>query len=312
LNFIPEIYNEKQELDSKLDIEGKYKTTMDEFFVNYMKDKFKMSKIVNRNCEQMLMSILKYSTEDSRVDLMRKFLGIGDDKIRREILDCYLTVLKNLPISFYKIFDDTEAKYLMNLDTCMDIYMNKFPNYWIHKDCLDKLLRLCTIINNERELEDSGLENKKDTFYLMKYYQKQNDSFQKLLNDFDKGKNEENYLLVADQIMIANREYELNLIQIVTILKKYFIMTEDKIQLDSFLDYFVNKIIFKIKITDFVQVSVDCFGIIYADLDKILQRMWENADSKKNGIIFFKEFESVLIVLLGNSENKWKISEYFK
>jgi len=286
---------------------------MDEFFLKFMKDKFKMSKIVKRNCEQMLMSILKYSTEDSRIDLLRKFLGVGEDKIKREILDCYLTVLKNLPISFYKIFEETESNYLMSLDNCMDIYINKFPNYCINIDSLDKLLRMCTVIQNEKEIEGLGLENKKDVFYLMRYYHKQNTSFQFLLNDFkNRGKNEESYLTIADQIMIANKEYDINLLQIIEILRKNFKMFDDKIQLDSFLDYFVNKWIFKIKITDFVQVSIDSFSVIYADLDKTLQKMWENADARKNGIIFFREFETVLTVLLGNSENKWKISDYFK
>ena len=35
--------------------------TFDEFFIYYMKDKFKMSKIVNNNAEQMILSIIKYS-----------------------------------------------------------------------------------------------------------------------------------------------------------------------------------------------------------------------------------------------------------
>jgi len=300
-------------LDSRLDIEGKNKTTMDDFFLRYMKEKFKMTKIVNRNCEQMLTSILKYSTEDSRIDLMRKFLGIGDDKIKREILDSYLTILKNLPISFYKIFEESENNFLMTLDNCMDIYINKFPNFCINIESLDKLLRLCSVNHNEKDLEGLGLENKKDVFHLMKYYYKQNTSFQLLLNDFkSKIKNEENCLNIADQIMIANKEYDLNLFQIMDILKRNFKMIDDKIQLDSFLDYFVEKYIFKIKITDFLQVSIDIFSIIYADLDKLVQKMWENADSKRQGIIFYRDFEGVLNVLLGNSENKWKISEYFK
>lgn len=300
-------------MDSRLDIEGKNKTTMDDFFLRYMKEKFKMTKIVNRNCEQMLTSILKYSTEDSRIDLMRKFLGIGDDKIKREILDSYLTILKNLPISFYKIFEESENNFLMTLDNCMDIYINKFPNFCINIESLDKLLRLCSVNHNEKDLEGLGLENKKDVFHLMKYYYKQNTSFQLLLNDFkSKIKNEENCLNIADQIMIANKEYDLNLFQIMDILKRNFKMIDDKIQLDSFLDYFVEKYIFKIKITDFLQVSIDIFSIIYADLDKLVQKMWENADSKRQGIIFYRDFEGVLNVLLGNSENKWKISEYFK
>lgn len=313
MNFIPEVYNEKLELDSRLDLEGKPKTTMDEFFLTFMKDKFKMTKIIKRNCEQMLMSILKFAAEDSRIDLIRKFLGIGDDNVKREILDCYLTVLKNLPISFYKLFEEKMPDYLMSLENCFEIFISKFPNYSIQIECLDKMLRQSQVNQAEKEMANIGLESKKDMFILTKYYNKQNSSFQFLLNNFkNKTKNEESYLSIADQIMMANKEFEINFFQISELLKRNFTIVNDKIQLESFLDYFVEKFNFKIKITDFLQICIDFFGIIYADLDKFLAKMWENADTKKQGIIFFKEFEAVLNVLLGNSENKWKISEYFK
>jgi len=300
-------------MDSRLDLEGKPKTSMDEFFLKYMKDKFKMTKIIKRNCEQMLMSILKFAAEDVRIDLLRKFLGIGDDKVKREILDCYLTSLKNLPISFYKLFEEGFPDYLMSVENCVEIFINKFPNYSIHMESLDKLLRQSLISKAEKEVENLGLESKKDIFMLMKYYNKSNSTFQFLLNDFkNKTKNEESYLNIADQIMIANKEFEVNFFQVSELLKRNFSIVDDKIQLEPFLDYFVEKFSFKIKITDFLQVCIDCFGVIYADLDKLLVKMWENADSKRNGIIFNKEFEAVLNVLLGNSENKWKISEYFK
>lgn len=278
-----------------------------------MKEKFKLTKIVKRNCEQMLMSILKFSQEDNRIDLLRKFLAIGEDKVKREVLDCYLMVLKNLPISFYKIFEESESNYLMTLENCIEIYLNKFPHFGINVEDLEKLLRFCVVIQNEKETENLGLENKKDIFYLMKYYHKQGPSIQLMLNSFKNHiKSEESYLPIADQIMVANKDYDLNLLTIADLLKRNFKMSEDKIQLDSFFDYFVNKYIFRIKITDFVQVSIESFSTIYADLDKIAQKIWENADAKKNGIIFYKEFENVMSDLLCNSENKWKISEFYK
>ena len=313
MNFIPEIYNEKLELDSRLDLEGKSKTTMDDFFLKFMKDKFKMTKITKRNCEQMLMSILLYAGEDNRIDLLRKFLGIGEDKLKSEILDCYLTVLKNLPISFYKLFEEGFPEYLMTLDNCMEVLMSKFPNFSIHLESFDMLLRFSQISQAEKEVENLGLENRKDTFLLMKYYNKQNSSFQFLLEAFkNKSKNEESYLKIADQIMMANKEFDVNFFQIAELLKRNFAIKDDKIKLESFLNYFVERFSFKVKIADFLQICLDSFVDIYADLDKYFVKMWENADVKRQGIIFYREFEAVLNVLLGNSENKWKISEYFK
>lgn len=313
LNFIPEIYNEKMQCDSRLDLEGKMKMTLDEFFIKYMKDKFKMSKIVKKNTEQMILSIIKYSSEDHRVDLLRKFLGIGDDKIKREILDCYLTTLKNLPISFYKAFEDGENNFLMAIENCMELYNQKFPAFHLDVECLDRILRMCTIFKNEKIVENLSTEQKKDLYYLYRFYNNSNHYFEMCLNNFKNNiQNEEKDLNIADHIITSNREYELSLSMALDILKRNFTVIGDKVQLESFIDFFLDKYIFKIKITEFMQQTFECFGIIFSDLDKSLKKMWEIADFKRNGIIFYREFENVMNVLMGNSENKWKISEYFK
>lgn len=313
LNFIPELYNEKMQNDIKRDIEGRIKTTLDEFFVIYMKDKFKMSKIISKNTEQMVLSVIKYSSVDHRIDLLRKFLGIGDDKIRREILECYLITLKNLPISFYKAFEEGESEYLMTFDSCMEIYSQKFPLFLLNVETLNEILRCSIIFKNEEMLNDLPLESKRDSFYLSRYYTKSNHSFKKLLNNFKNNiQNEEKDISLADSIIIANREYELSLSTVLDLIKRNFKISGDAVKLESFLNYFIDKYVFKIKMTDFMEQSFKGFGIIYNDLDKNLQKMWDIADKKRNGIIFFKEFESVMNIIMGNSENKWKISEYFK
>lgn len=278
-----------------------------------MKDKFKMTKIINRNCEQSLMSVLKYSGEDKRIDLFRKFLGIGDDKVKRELLDCYLTILKNLPISFYKLFEEAETNYIMTLDSCVEIFFLKFPNFSLHIQSLDHLLRNSNVILNEKEIENLGLENKKDIFYLRNYYNKQTSSFEHLLRHYtSKVKNEEDYLKIADQIILANKDFALNLMQTNEMLRRNFHLRDNKILLESFLDYFVDKYVFKIKISDFVCISIECFSETFTELDKALAKLWELTEAKKNGIIFYKDFETCMNVILGNSENKWKTSEYFK
>jgi hypothetical protein len=95
LNILPDIYNEKCENDNRADLEGNNRMFLDEFLLYYMKDKFHLKKIIKKNSEEFIMGILKYSKEDTRIDLIRRFLGIGDDKYRREILDIYLTFLKS-------------------------------------------------------------------------------------------------------------------------------------------------------------------------------------------------------------------------
>jgi len=68
---------------------------LDEFFILLMKEKFRMKKIVKKNCEESIAGIMKYSLEDKRIDLSRRFLGIGENKLRIEVLEEYLSLIKS-------------------------------------------------------------------------------------------------------------------------------------------------------------------------------------------------------------------------
>lgn len=101
LYLIPEVFNEKIDSDNKLALEGKPRYQFDDFFQKFMEQKFRMKKLVNKHIEETILAIIQYSSkiaiiseEDQKVDLFGKFLGIGEKKIRREILDLYLLILK--------------------------------------------------------------------------------------------------------------------------------------------------------------------------------------------------------------------------
>lgn len=94
LNLMVDVYNEKINEDLKLETEPWNKKKLDHFFFDYMTQKFQSNKSVKQHIEQTIMAVLTYAPEDSRVDNFRKFLGIGDSQIRREILNIYLVLLK--------------------------------------------------------------------------------------------------------------------------------------------------------------------------------------------------------------------------
>jgi len=280
-----------------------------------MRDKFKLTKMVKKRCEQTILSIIKYSTEDIRIDMLRRFLGVGDSKIQREVLDCFLTIIKNLPISFYKIFEEQESDYIMNLEDCLDLYNNKFSFYYLSVEVLDKLIRLCEIYEGDNKLDNVlyGYEKTRDKFLLNRFYEKCQTLIEPLLIQYrNKIKNEVDVLYLANQFISVNKEFEINLTLTLEIFTANFQVRKDLLDLDSFFTYFLNKLYFKIKTIDFVAVSVERLISIYSGLNQILNKMWDSADLKRQGIIFMKEFEQALNVLLGNSENKWKIAEYFK
>lgn len=289
--------------------------TMDEFLLKFMKEKFKLTKIVKSNCEKTILSLLKYAGDDIRIDMLRRFIGIGDSKIQREILDCFLIILKNLPISFYKIYDETDTPYIMGFDTAFDILNHKFPHYLLSAEAFDKLIRVCEIYDGDKKLEESRYEKVRDIYFLHHFYNKNTTYIENLLQDYkSKKKLEEDILEMSHEFISANRDYDIKLNTIFEVFENNFkiLKKTSTIDLDSFFAYFLKKLYFKIRIVDYLKISLEIFIQTYNGLQKLLLKMWEKADIKKQGIIFYKEFEQVLGSLLGSSENKWKIIEYFK
>jgi hypothetical protein len=284
-----------------------------------MTQKFKMSKMISKNIEQLIISLIKYSNEDLRIDIFRKFLRIGENRIRREILDCYLTMLKNIPLSFYKLFEAEQIKdanYLMNLDEVFAIYKNKFPNFKLSTQAFDKLIRATEIYNIDNDIVltgESNYEVVRDKFLLTNLYNKNIGFIEKILNDFQEEIiSDIDILEISRYFLIANKEFEINLIILLEIIKNNFIVKDDKIDLQSFCDFYLNKIFFKLKILNFLDISIDRFNYIYNNIDRNIENIWNKADILKKEYIYYKEFESVMKILLGKSQNKWKISDYFK
>jgi len=94
LNIIPDLYNDKIDYDLKHEMDD-FKMTFDEYFIKCMNEKFKLKRITRKNCEDTIAAVLKYSNEDKRVDLFRRFLGIGEGKLRLELLDLFFVLIKS-------------------------------------------------------------------------------------------------------------------------------------------------------------------------------------------------------------------------
>ena len=125
LNLIPEIYAEKNESDVYCERFGKKKYFMHDFVFKYITEKFRLKKIIKKNLEEILLGIIKYTNEDSRIDLFRRFLWFGENKIRREVLDLILIIYRNLPIHFEKYFYDEDYRnMLMPTEMCLEQMKN--------------------------------------------------------------------------------------------------------------------------------------------------------------------------------------------
>ena len=288
---------------------------MDQFLVKFMKERFNIPKISKRNIEQTLISVIKFCKEDTRIDTFMKFLGISENKYRTEILDCYLNILKSIPVSFFKLFEELEisSNILISFYDCMEIYINKFPELSIDTRNLDNLIKSAILYIGDKEIEKSSYELKKDTYFLMRFFEKSSEFLNLLLSEFKNNiKNEEFYYVIADKLISSNKEFRINLNEAMDIINRNFLIKGNKIILQSFFDFFMDKKNLKIKALNFIQLSLEKLVVIYAELEELIGKLWEKSVFIKNEIIFYKDFEKIFINLLGGSENIWKYNKYFR
>ena len=324
INLIPELYNEKIELDLKCELDGSKKMFLDEFFYQFIEKKFRLSKIIKRNCEQALLGINKYSPEDPRIDLFRKFLGIGETKIRREILDVYLVILKNLPISFFKMFEEDYTSYLMNTEICFELYSSKFNQFELVEANYDHILSISSIFLNDQKLNESSKSKKLDFFLLTKMYNKSMIFINDLNNSFMSGSvHDMSIEPFIENFYSANKEFEKFILRdnVIDIFRRNFALnkiyidsntTELCVNVESFLNFFTKKYFFKVKITEYLDITINSLINTFNLLEKKINKYFDEADSKKHSHVYIKEFEELMLKLLGNTENRWKVNDFFK
>lgn len=315
LNFIPDLYNDKLEHDTRAEVESSNKMFFDEFLFKYMREKFKLKKIIKKNTEEFIMGIMKYAREDSRIDLLRRFLGIGDDKIRREVLDVYLALLKNIPVSYFKLFDEDYNTYLMNIELCFEIYHTRYPHFNLTQDNKTSILKHSQVVDSQTSLTKIIRDDKKlDYFLLNRFYNKSYILIGDLLNEYkNKRVIKKDITKIVEQFQNVNKEFKCSYEAVYEILTRNFNVEDEDIDLDTFFDFFAkNKYGFKIRVFDFLEISLNNLVLVFSLLEKKIGRMYDDVDSKKIGLIGNKEFEELLSKILVGIETKWKISDYFK
>jgi hypothetical protein len=319
LALIPELYNEKMDLDLRHDLENRKRIFFDEFLYKYFDMKFKISKIIKKNIEQTILSVVKYSSEDHRIDLFRRFLNLTEgDRIRREILDCYLTILKNLPLSFYKLFQEDGYTFLMNTDICFEIFHTKLNIFNLVNHTCDSLIKSSKFYeanNNELSETEFSYEAKMDIFLLTKFLNK---SFL-FVNDiiYEYKENQIQYMdsvKFISQFQVANKEFSnfQSPEKIIRIFERNFIVKSGNIHLESFIHFYLKKLYCKINISDYLETSISTLIYIFSQIEKKISHLFDIVDYKRKEIIFYKEFEELLYKILNPSDLKWKLNDYFK
>jgi hypothetical protein len=259
------------------------------------------------------MAIMKYAGEDTRIDLIRKFLGIGEDKIRREVLDYYLILMKCLPISFFKLFDDEYNNYVMNPELCFEIYFTKLHNMNLVSENKEALIKFSKIYDSNGEPLQIREDRRLDLFLVIRFLNRSYNFISDITDLQKQNIKEEQTSKLVEAFQNANKEFKLSNDKIFEIVQKYFSAGKAKFNIDNLLNYFnQNKISFKLKIIDFLDISVNSIVQLFNVIERKIVRLFDEIDSKKVGLIYFREFEELMKKIMPVVENKWKIAEYFK
>ena len=314
LNLIPDLYRRKAKDNILKEKENLPKLNFDEIFLEYMNEKFKLKKIVKQNCEKTIKAILIYEKEDPRILLFKRFLGIDNkDKILREVFDIYLLLLQNLPISFDKLFYDTNfLSFVMDTNFCFQCIHLNLSFYRIFNNVSDIIINCSNVYEqNSKNIISLTEEKKKDYFYLFRFNEKGNIFFLKLIKELKQNIKEKDIEIIISQLKESNNLFKLTNNDCYNIIKRNFIINENNtINLDQFLEFFVNKLAFRIHIYKFCEIIFNAIDYEFEAIVKICKKTIIELRIG-NGLIFFKDFEEVLMKLINNSSIKWKLSHYF-
>ena len=314
LNLIPDLYRRKAKDNILKEKENLPKLNFDEIFLEYMNEKFKLKKIVKQNCEKTIKAILIYEKEDPRILLFKRFLGIDNkDKILREVFDIYLLLLQNLPISFDKLFYETNyLSFVMDTNFCFECIHLILSFYKILNNVTDIIISNSTVYEQvSKNIISLTEEKKKDYFYLFRFNEKEIIFFQKLINELKQNIKEKEIEIIISHLKESNNLFKLTNNDCYNIIKRNFIINENNtINLDQFLEFFVNKLAFRIHIYKFCEIIFNAIDYEFEAIVKICKKTIIELRIG-NGLIFFKDFEEVLMKLINNSSIKWKLSHYF-
>jgi len=126
---------------------------------------------------------------------------------------------------------------------------------------------------------------------------------------------------LRDQIQITTNEFNLTELEIDNIIKKYFVdksinsINTTMISLDLFFKFFVlNDSQFSIKIiaNTFINFSMKKIELIYNWIENKAMYHFDSIDIGKREFLVFIEFEKLIMTIFGDSDNKWKVSDYYR
>lgn len=320
LSLIPEILNQKRvfELENS-ESEAIIYDQFDEFFFNFMKSKFKLRKVTNKHCAEFILALFRYSKEDKRVDLFRRFLCVGNNPIKSEAVNIILVILQNLPITLYKLYNNEtnfEAFYL-STEMCFEIYHTKLKFLNLVSQNKSALFINTKVFDekakNKKKSQVLITEIKKaDLFFFSRMFKKSLVFMSDLKYELkNKNKEYEDLKLLTSRFSFDNQEFQFTDLEILDLFNRNLKIVDKKVYLPSLFDLFDLKYKFQISLIDFIEITNIRLSYLFDKLEEQAVIVFRDADINGKKYFEVKDFEIAVRKMIPRPLDKSQIIELF-
>ena len=166
----------------------------------------------------------------------------------------------------------------METDLCIEIYSSKFHYFNLINENKHNLMRYTIILENKKENKGVLDSHKYDLFIINRFFKKGQFYLDELLNQYRlNNKNVVSISNLIDQFYIANEELHMTSNDIKLLFVRNFNLNMDEVLIESILEM-LNKYSFKIRVSDFIQTTIDHLITIYEYLDKKISIIFDEFD----------------------------------
>ena len=202
----------------------------------------------------------------------------------------------------------------MSLDLCFEVYFSKFKIYDLIKENRESIIKLSKLYEGVIEIKDIVNEEKNNYFIISRLFTKSFFFINQILSDYN---NNVTKVIQIKKLFIefsmANVEIGLSEGEFRKIVRSVLIMhDEENVELESIINFFKRKYNLKVNVLDFLEISLNSFITTNEILEKKAIQIFDKIDYLNNEIFTYKEFILASTMILGVSQNEWKLNEYFK
>ena len=202
----------------------------------------------------------------------------------------------------------------MSLDLCFEVYFSKFKIYDLIKENRESIIKLSKLYEGVIEIKDIVNEEKNNYFIISRLFTKSFFFINQILSDYN---NNVTKVIQIKKLFIefsmANVEIGLSEGEFRKIVRSVLIMhDEENVELESIINFLKRKYNLKVNVLDFLEISLNSFITTNEILEKKAIQIFDKIDYLNNEIFTYKEFILASTMILGVSQNEWKLNEYFK